>query len=291
MSIQPGNPPEPLVQPETATVEPRQPFSWRLFWLLALMMMLASLMLLPYALQLMAVGKPDIAGSAATRGSAVFSSLLQTVILYWPAALLGLLVAGKIGLGAPFLHALVENRPAPGRFSRVLAVSTLVGFGAGIAVLALIGVLSPFISGELAQLTVKTSSASLPNAWQGFLGSASAGINEEILLRLFLLSLIAWVIQRVILRRPAGLPSRGLLWTANILAALIFGLLHLPNLTAIGVPVTPFLVLYIITLNGLAGLVFGWLFWTFGLESAMLAHFFTDIVLHVLTVPFQHLGR
>lgn len=288
MNIQPDNPSSPLVQP--ASSEPDRRFSWRLFWLLALMMALASLLLLPYALQLLAVGQPDIAGQPAIRNSAVFSSLLQTVLLYWPAALLGLLVAGKLGLGAPFLRAVIENRPAMARFSRVLAIAALCGFGAGIGVLVLIGVLSPFISGELAQLNVKTSSASLPNAWQGFLGSISAGINEEILLRLFLLSLIAWVIQRI-LRRPPGLPTRGVLWAANILAALIFGLLHLPNLTAIGVPVTPFLVLYIITLNGLAGLVFGWLFWTFGLESAMLAHFFTDIVLHVLIVPFQHLGR
>jgi len=36
-------------------------------------------------------------------------------------------------------------------------------------------------------------------------------------------------------------------------------------------------------LNGLGGLAFGWLYWKQGLESAMIAHFSADIVLHVIT--------
>jgi hypothetical protein len=36
-------------------------------------------------------------------------------------------------------------------------------------------------------------------------------------------------------------------------------------------------------LNGLGGLAFGWLYWKRGLESAMMAHFSADIVLHVIT--------
>jgi len=36
-------------------------------------------------------------------------------------------------------------------------------------------------------------------------------------------------------------------------------------------------------LNGLGGLAFGWLYWKQGLESAMMAHFLADIVLHVIT--------
>jgi membrane protease YdiL (CAAX protease family) len=37
-----------------------------------------------------------------------------------------------------------------------------------------------------------------------------------------------------------------------------------------------------VVLNGLAGLVFGWFYWTFGLEAAMVSHFSGDIVLHVI---------
>ena len=45
-------------------------------------------------------------------------------------------------------------------------------------------------------------------------------------------------------------------------------------------------------LNGIGGLAFGWLFWTFGLESAMLAHFFADAINIDIDSPCHHVpGR
>ena len=35
-------------------------------------------------------------------------------------------------------------------------------------------------------------------------------------------------------------------------------------------------------LNGIGGVAFGWLYWKRGIEAAMLAHFSTDLVLHVI---------
>jgi hypothetical protein len=35
-----------------------------------------------------------------------------------------------------------------------------------------------------------------------------------------------------------------------------------------------------IVLNALLGIPFGWLYWRWGLEYAMLAHFCADLVLH-----------
>ena len=37
-----------------------------------------------------------------------------------------------------------------------------------------------------------------------------------------------------------------------------------------------------VTLNGLLGIAFGWLYQRYGLEAAMVSHFSADIVLHVL---------
>jgi len=48
-----------------------------------------------------------------------------------------------------------------------------------------------------------------------------------------------------------------------------------------GIPLTALYVSRIIVLN-LSGVVFGWLYWKRGLENAMMAHFSTDIVLHVI---------
>jgi len=51
-------------------------------------------------------------------------------------------------------------------------------------------------------------------------------------------------------------------------------------------PLTPFLVTTVILLNAVAALGFGYLYWKRGLESAMLAHFSADIVLHVVGPMF-----
>lgn len=53
-------------------------------------------------------------------------------------------------------------------------------------------------------------------------------------------------------------------------------------MTARLMPLTSIVVVRALVLNGIAGLLFGWLYWRRGLEAAVIAHFATDIVLHVL---------
>jgi membrane protease YdiL (CAAX protease family) len=61
------------------------------------------------------------------------------------------------------------------------------------------------------------------------------------------------------------------MWSAILLSALLFGLGHLPVVSAL-VPLTPVIVLRTVVLNAVGGLLFGWLFWRRSLEAAMLAH-------------------
>ncbi len=100
-------------------------------------------------------------------------------------------------------------------------------------------------------------------------------------MRLFMLSLFAWI-GRFVNRTPEGRPGMGALWVGNVLAAVLFGLGHLPVVTAAGVTIDARVITVILVGNGLGGLVFGWLYWTFGLEAAMVSHFSTDIVYHVI---------
>lgn len=77
-----------------------------------------------------------------------------------------------------------------------------------------------------------------------------------------------------------GKPTQVGIWIAIVLAAVLFGLGHLPitgTLTAITLAV----IARAILLNGVPGIIFGWLYKKKGLESAMLAHFSTDIIIHV----------
>jgi hypothetical protein len=118
----------------------------------------------------------------------------------------------------------------------------------------------------------------IPALWKRLLASIYGGIDEEILLRLFLLSVLAWLLSFV-WHLPDGKPTVGALWLATIIAAVAFGLGHLPTTAALA-KLTPLLIVRAILLNGFFGVVTGYLFWRYGLEAAMLAHFSADIVIH-----------
>jgi hypothetical protein len=49
-------------------------------------------------------------------------------------------------------------------------------------------------------------------------------------------------------------------------------------------------VLFVVGLNATFGLLFGWLFWRWGLESAMIAHALTHLVSDVATQLSRSLG-
>jgi membrane protease YdiL (CAAX protease family) len=119
----------------------------------------------------------------------------------------------------------------------------------------------------------------MPAWWQALLGSVSAGITEELLLRLGLVTFLVWLGTKLVRRRQ---PSPAVVWAAIGVAALVFGLGHLP-LAASLAPLTALMVVRTLVLNGFAGLVFGWVYWQHGLVAAMVAHTSADIVLHVLS--------
>jgi membrane protease YdiL (CAAX protease family) len=121
-----------------------------------------------------------------------------------------------------------------------------------------------------------------PAAWEGLLASFYGGINEESLLRLFMMSVLAWL-GKFISHTADGRPTIAVLWIANVLAAILFGLGHLPATSQL-LPLTPLVITRAIILNGLMGVAFGYLYMTRGLVSAMVSHFSDDLVLHVLLV-------
>ncbi|MFN2120339.1 MAG: type II CAAX prenyl endopeptidase Rce1 family protein, partial [Anaerolineales bacterium] len=116
--------------------------------------------------------------------------------------------------------------------------------------------------------------------WQGMQATLSGAIDEELLRRLCVMSCLAWL-GRYVSKTPEGTPTTAVFWTANVLAAILFGLGHLPATSAM-VPLTPLVVIRAVVLNSVIGIAAGYLYFTRGLESAMLSHFSADIILHVL---------
>ncbi len=103
------------------------------------------------------------------------------------------------------------------------------------------------------------------------------GVIEEIMLRLFLMSLIAFIAWKVFFRREAD-PPAGVVIAANIIAALLFAASHLPSTLQMFGEITPMLLLRCFLLNGGAGLVFGYLYRKYGIQYSVLAHAGAHIV-------------
>jgi membrane protease YdiL (CAAX protease family) len=200
--------------------------------------------------------------------------VVQNAIFIAIAVGVGLLLAQRTGLGAPLLEAWLSGERIGQRLKAIVLPAVILG-----AMVALVVIIFDALIFASRVPKILTQSPQIP-AWQGFLASFYGGITEELFMRLGLFSLLVWLLTKI--RRTAqGLPSAIILWTANILVALLFGLGHLPATAAL-VPLTPLVVIRAVALNGPASLVFGYLYWTRGLEAAMLAHFMADVVLHAI---------
>ena len=113
---------------------------------------------------------------------------------------------------------------------------------------------------------------------------AYGGVIEEVMLRLFWMTLVAFILWKIFDRKRAR-PSTAILITANIIAALLFAAGHLPA-TAAMLGLSPMIVFRCFLLNGGCGLLFGWLYRKYGLRYSMLAHGGCHIVSKLIWILF-----
>ncbi len=258
-----------------------KPYNWKIFWILSAAATIGLLAIIPYSLAL--------SGGAVPANLPMPLPLLMTiqigsqVLMFVVAVAIGLFFANRSGLGLPILEAGLRGEPVGERLRRILPLSIILGIVASVAIIALDAyVFGPAVRAQFGDAAVKlTQRTAAPAAWKGFLASFYGGIDEEILLRLLVMSFLAWL-GRFVSRKADGTPTSAVYWVANVLAAVLFGLGHLPATSLLVPALTPLVILRAIVLNGLAGVVFGSLYFTRGLESAMISHFSADIVLHVL---------
>lgn len=103
------------------------------------------------------------------------------------------------------------------------------------------------------------------------------GIVEEIMMRLFLMSLLAWLGWKILFRRHEK-PPVAVIAAANVIAALLFAAGHLPATAMIFGTITPLILLRCFLLNGGFGLFFGWLYRRYGIQYAILGHMMAHMV-------------
>lgn len=110
------------------------------------------------------------------------------------------------------------------------------------------------------------------------------GVLEEIMMRWFLMSLLAFIIWKLFFKKKERVPE-GVLIAVNILVALLFAAGHLPT-TAMTMGITPLILVRCFTLNSLAGLICGHLYMKHGIQYAMLSHMGFHILWKIFWILF-----
>jgi|AntRauTorcE11897_2_1112592.scaffolds.fasta_scaffold31396_1 membrane protease YdiL (CAAX protease family) len=248
--------------------------NWKMYFILLSASIVSILAIMPYILTL----QGDILKAAPLPLPLVVLIIVaQSALLFAILTFIGLKLSPLVGLKIPIIEKLVKKEKVDINVKAVVKKSILLGLLTGIIIILLDFIFFKFgLESLFKELSVPI--------WQGFLASFYGGISEEIVMRLFFMTFLAWVINKIRKSKTKATENNKVMWTAIIIASIIFGVGHLP-ITSELMALTPLIVFRALLLNGIGGIVFGWLYWKKGLESAMIAHFSADIVLHVC-LPF-----
>jgi len=192
--------------------------------------------------------------------------LINPAIMVLLAVIAGSLTFRNASLDTPIIRWICREHVRP-PFVEILKAGIAGGLISGILLSLASLLFLPLLPNEFKQLS---ESFELSLAARLLYG----GITEEIMMRFGLMTLLVWAIQKLSKRQN---PATYIL--AILLSSLIFALGHFPvAYQAVDEPSFTLLT-YILIGNSLGGIVFGYLYWKKGLESAMLAHMITHVVM------------
>ena len=253
---------------------PFKSLDWNVFLVLFVAGLLGVVAVLPYALDVVRDLPIDqTAARDLPMVVIVALALLQNGILLAAVIAAGLVLSDRVGLRIPLINGWAKGDRSL-KPKSVLVPGVRMGAAVGVA---LVGIEAVFFLRHLPSAMLPMFEIAL---WKRLLGSLLyGGITEELLMRLFLLSLVAWLFGRW-WKTAAGMPSPGAFRAAIVVVAVLFGLGHLPATAAIAA-LTPGLVGRALVLNGVAGAAFGYLYWRHGLEAAMAGHMSAHVVMQI----------
>lgn len=202
----------------------------------------------------------------------MLASLAQSALLLALATWAGVAFAPALGLSAPAFEAAAMRQSV----TRALRPQISLGLIAG----GIGGMLLFFLSHHMpAALAAAQTRFNIPILARILYG----GLTEELLLRWGVMTTLLWLLWRFVQRR-LGLPRPTVVWLAIVTSALLFGAGHLPAAATLIGHLSGELVLFVVTANALLGVLFGYLFWRRGLETAMIAHGLSHLVQYLLAL-------
>ena len=193
--------------------------------------------------------------------------LVNPTIMLVVAVILGTILYQKVKLQVPILEKLVGIRTEEPYLLGILKYGISGGILAGILIILVGLAFNPILPTEFKELDETLQ----PTLAVRFL---YGGLTEEVLMRFGLMTFIVWLCTKII----RGIKSV-VYWTGSVVSAVIFAVGHFPAaFQAVGAP-TAGLLIYILIGNSIGGVIFGWLYWKKGLESAFIAHIFAHLIM------------
>ena len=208
-----------------------------------------------------------------TAGQIKLLTLINPTVLLIIFVVIGTILYQKVNLKVPIIEKLIGIRKESIKTTSILKYGIVGGILSGI-LLSLIGIVyNPILPAEFLELGESLKPTLVARFLYG-------GLTEEILMRFGLMTLIVWLCSKIFKGTKPFV-----FWTGIVIAAIIFAFGHFPiAYQAVDNPTTGLLT-YILIGNSIGGIIFGWLYWKKGLESAFIAHIFTHIVM-VFTEQF-----
>jgi membrane protease YdiL (CAAX protease family) len=239
----------------------------KLLFLLIALCGITGLMAMPFTFALIELP------TDAPMNTIILAQFFQILVLGAIAAFFGLILARSVGFSMPVLESISGGQKRTGYLKSIVGSSVFWGVLGGVLVILLC---IPFWDISIEMLKRE---AAIP-LWKSILVIFYGGITEEILFRLFLMSLFVWITTKI-KKTADGFPTKFGIWFSIIITGILFGLGHL-GVTHAMTEITSAVIVRAVMLNGSISILYGFLYWKKGLESAMIAHFCTDIVLHII---------
>ena len=192
-------------------------------------------------------------------------SAIQPLVLLVGAAIAGSFAAPKLGLRSLVVERLGGRVPTDADLQPVLPLvlaSVLFGLAVNMADQLTVPLWLP-AHADWPRYEEEWSPTTL------VFGLLYGGLTEEVLCRWGLMSAIAWLLWAATSRRKA-VPA-WMIAAAIGGSSLIFAAGHLPALSAL-IPLSAGPVIRTLIFNSVIGVWFGWIFWRWHLEAAMLCH-------------------
>jgi len=200
-------------------------------------------------------------------------SLIQPTVIMSIAVLIGVGLSSKVGLSAPVAESLATGGDWFAALRPQIVPGVIGGILGGAAVVLSAAAAKPLLPPEAVTL-IGAFGKVLPLPTRLLYG----GLTEEVLLRWGLMTLLVWAGWRLF-QKGTGTPRSLIVIAAILISSLLFGMGHLPIAFMLFPHPTLVLMLFVIVANSTFGLFAGWLYWKKGLESAMLAHIITHLVM------------